>query len=196
MFLAVAAMLADAKPASTLRHTPHIQRVIVHHVTVTRRVSNSHVVEPGFNPPPSTTTTTTATTTKMPMKQILIPASAPTSPAATRSKTDRHPPVTPQRVSQSVRAVSSSSPYTPATTLSTPYTPFSLRSLSSSSNGSNLATPASAICRRRLSLSLSPEVNTNSKSLADIAENWRTRANENGIKVASGDDSQYQGKCI
>ncbi|OSX63296.1 hypothetical protein POSPLADRAFT_1073992 [Postia placenta MAD-698-R-SB12] len=128
----------------------------------------------------------------MPMKQILIPASAPTSPAATRSKTDRHPPVTPQRVSQSVRAVSSSSPYTPATTLSTPYTPFSLRSLSSSSNGSNLATPASAICRRRLSLSLSPEVNTNSKSLADIAENWRTRANENGIKVASGDDSQYQ----
>ncbi|CCM05864.1 uncharacterized protein FIBRA_08100 [Fibroporia radiculosa] len=120
-----------------------------------------------------------------------IPVSAPTSPAVTRSKTDRHPPVTPQRATQSVQYRHVSSPYTPATTLSTPYTPFSLRSLSSSSNGSNLATPASVAGRRRLSLSLSPEVNMDSTSFADIAENWRMRANENGIKVTSGDDSQY-----
>jgi hypothetical protein len=31
------------------------------------------------------------------------------------------------------------------------------------------------------------------KSLADIADNWRSRANENGIKVSfSNDDSKYQ----
>ncbi|PCH45064.1 hypothetical protein WOLCODRAFT_133474 [Wolfiporia cocos MD-104 SS10] len=125
----------------------------------------------------------------MSTRKAMIPASAPTSPAVTR-KTERHPPVTPQRASHSAQH-RFSSPYTPATTLSTPYTPFSLRSLSSSSNGSNVATPASAVGRRRLSLTLSPEVHTNSKSLADIAENWRTRANENGIKVTSSDDSQY-----
>ncbi|KAH9831159.1 uncharacterized protein C8Q71DRAFT_861894 [Rhodofomes roseus] len=124
-------------------------------------------------------------------KHPTIPASAPTTPAVTR-KTDRHGPVTPQRISYSAQVRSVTSPYSPATNLSTPYTPFSLRSVSSSSNGSNLATPASAVGRRRLSLSLSPEVNFNSKSLADIAENWRTRANENGIKVTSGDDMQYE----
>lgn len=47
-----------------------------------------------------------------------------------------------------------------------------------------------------MSLSTSPEVglyekNQNEKSLADIAHNWRNRANENGIKVASSQDSQY-----
>ena len=125
----------------------------------------------------------------------MIPASAPTTPAVTR-KTDRLIPVTPQRIAYSAQQVRSvTSPYTPGTNLSTPYSPFSLRSVSSSSNGSNLATPASSIGRRRLSLSLSPEVNFNSKSLADIAENWRTRANENGIKVTSGDDTQYEGEC-
>lgn len=43
---------------------------------------------------------------------------------------------------------------------------------------------------RRHSVSQSPEVSLSSKSkrsLADIAENWRTRANENGIKVSSED---------
>lgn len=52
-------------------------------------------------------------------------------------------------------------------------------------------TPASAHARRLSLSSLSPEVSfqgKNSKrSLADIAENWRTRANENGIRVASGE---------
>ena len=84
----------------------------------------------------------------------------------------------------------------PITTISTPYTPISLRS-APSSNGSSLATPASVSGNsRRLSLNLSPEVSfqaktTSKKSLADIADNWRTRANENGIKVESSEDSQY-----
>ncbi|KZT10477.1 uncharacterized protein LAESUDRAFT_644997 [Laetiporus sulphureus 93-53] len=129
----------------------------------------------------------------MSTRRTMIPASAPTSPTVTRSKADRrHPPVTPQRVAHSAHARQSSSPYTPMTNLSTPYTPFSLTSLSSSSNESNLPTPASETNRRRHSLSLSPEVLVHSRSLADIAENWRARANENGIKVAPSDDSQYQ----
>lgn len=146
---------------------------------------------------PSATTTSftnpTSTSTTM-TRHSLVPASAPTSPAATRSKPDRLVPSTPQRpVHPHLRQFSS--PYTPVTNVSSPYTPISLRSFSSS-NSSNLATPASANSRRRLSLSLSPEVNLNAKSLADIAENWRSRANENGIKVTSGKESQYQGECM
>ncbi|OCH93331.1 hypothetical protein OBBRIDRAFT_725078 [Obba rivulosa] len=124
-------------------------------------------------------------------KHSFVPASAPTSPVVTRSKSDRHPPVTPQRVAVHHPQRPFASPYTPATTSSTPYTPMSLRSLSSSS-ASTIATPASAVSRRRLSLSVSPEVNINAKSLADIAQNWRTRANENGIKVTSAEDSRYK----
>lgn len=132
-----------------------------------------------------------------------IPASAPTSPAITR-KSERNPPATPQRSLPRPSVRHFQSPYTPINTLSTPYTPISLRS-APSSNGSSLATPASATGNhRRLSLNLSPEVSfqaktTSKKSLADIADNWRTRANENGIKVESGDDSQYvddEGKIV
>ncbi|THH32550.1 hypothetical protein EUX98_g1634 [Antrodiella citrinella] len=116
-----------------------------------------------------------------------IPASAPTSPAVIR-KSERNPPATPQRTNQRASVRHAQSPYTPITSLSTPYTPLSLRSVSSS-NGSTLVTPASAA--RRLSLSLTPDVSfqgkSSKKSLADIAENWRTRANENGIRVTSGE---------
>ncbi|RDX54593.1 hypothetical protein OH76DRAFT_1397941 [Lentinus brumalis] len=128
-------------------------------------------------------------------KQTLIPASAPTSPIVHRNK-QNHNPMTPQRpLHHSATAQRYASPLTPATTFSTPYTPLSLRSFSS--NGSSIATPASAAMarRRNLSLSLSPEVPTHThahnRSLADIAQNWRTRANENGIKVAPGDESKY-----
>ncbi|KAI1798132.1 hypothetical protein LXA43DRAFT_876352 [Ganoderma leucocontextum] len=129
-------------------------------------------------------------------KQSLIPASAPTSPAVHRTRQGHHP-TTPQRpLHHSLSARHFVSPFTPATTLSTPYTPLSLRSFSS--NGSSLATPASAaaVRRRNLSLSLSPEVHPNAhavhnRSLADIASNWRTRANENGITVAPGDESKF-----
>ncbi|KAI0635245.1 hypothetical protein C8Q77DRAFT_1054363 [Trametes polyzona] len=130
-------------------------------------------------------------------KQSLIPASAPTSPAVHRNKQNHHPS-TPQRpLHHSASARHYTSPYTPATTLSTPYTPLSLRSFSSTA--SSIATPASAapVGRRRgLSLSLSspevPTVNNPNRSLADIAQNWRTRANENGIKVSPSDGSKFQ----
>ncbi|TCD68741.1 hypothetical protein EIP91_009887 [Steccherinum ochraceum] len=121
-----------------------------------------------------------------------IPASAPTSPAVIR-KSDRNQPATPQRTNQRASARHAQSPYTPITTISTPYTPISLRS-APSSNGSTLVTPASTHARRLSLSSLSPDTSfqgkNNKRSLADIAENWRTRANENGIRVASG-ESQF-----
>ena len=66
------------------------------------------------------------------------------------------------------------------------------------------------ILKKRLFPAGSPEVQRTAtiltdgqdKSLADIADNWRSRANENGIKVSSyraQDDSHYgddEGKCI
>ena len=122
-----------------------------------------------------------------------VPASAPTSPAVLRSKSN--PPATPQRVThRSQHRQLSSSPYTPATVYSTPYTPLSLRSFSSST-GSSLATPNSAASNRRLSFSnISPENSfraRNKKSVADATHNWRDRANENGIRVTPGEDSQF-----
>lgn len=134
-----------------------------------------------------------ATTNKYPFVVYNAPASAPTSPATTR-RGHHNPPVTPQRITRSAPRQQQHlfSPLTPATNTSTPYTPLSLRSLSS--NGSTLTTPISA-ASRRLSLN-SPEVgiqvkNQRQKSLADIAHNWRNRANENGIKVTSSGESQF-----
>lgn len=135
-----------------------------------------------------------ATTNKQPFVVYNAPASAPTSPATTR-RGHQNPPVTPQRITRSAPRQQQYlfSPLTPATNTSTPYTPLSLRSLSS--NGSTLTTPISA-ASRRLSLSHSPEVgiqvkNQRQKSLADIAHNWRNRANENGIKVTSSRGPQF-----
>ena len=134
-----------------------------------------------------------ATTNKQPFVVYNASASAPTSPATTRR--GHNPPVTPQRITRSAPRQQPYlfSPLTPATNTSTPYTPLSLRSLSS--NGSTLTTPISA-ASRRLSLNHSPEVgiqvkNQRQKSLADIAHNWRNRANENGIKVTSSRESQF-----
>lgn len=143
----------------------------------------------------------TTTTTN---KQHFAFSSAPASPTTRRSSYHGGPPpVTPQRIPRSApRAVSHyHSPQTPATNASSPYTPLSMRSFSS--NGSTLRTPVSA-ASRHMSLSSSPEVglydkSETEKSLADIAHNWRNRASENGIKVASGQDSQYgddEGKLI
>ena len=142
-----------------------------------------------------------ATTNKQPFVVYNAPASAPTSPATTRSG-HRNPPVTPQRITRSAprQQPYHFSPLTPATNTSTPYTPLSLRSISS--NGSTLTTPISA-ASRRLSLTQSPEVgiqgkSQRQKSLADIAHNWRNRANENGIRVTSSRESQFaddEGNC-
>ncbi|KAL1943938.1 hypothetical protein VTO73DRAFT_3756 [Trametes versicolor] len=130
-------------------------------------------------------------------KQSLIPASAPTSPAVHRNKQNQQP-TTPQRpLHHSASARQYTSPFSPAISFSSPYTPLSHRSFSSTA--SSLATPASAAPagrRRNLSLSLSspevPTVNNPNRSLADIAPNWRTRANENGIKVSPSGASKFQ----
>lgn len=124
----------------------------------------------------------------------LIPASAPTSPAVTRSKSDRNPPTTPQRAIHSSYIYQTTSPLS-SVTVSTPYTPQSFHSLSSS-NCSSLATPASYE-RRRLSPSFSPEANTNAnKSIADATGNWRTRTIDNGIKITSGQENQFLSKYM
>lgn len=126
----------------------------------------------------------------------LIPASAPTSPAITRlNKTERDHfrPATPQR---SVRPVKSSSrlPISPASTYSAPYTPLSLRSFPTPSS-STLTTPGSVTGSQGFPALQSPEHETSFKlaneSLADVAANWRSRANENGIKVALTSGSSF-----
>ncbi|KAI6007862.1 hypothetical protein EDC04DRAFT_2907546 [Pisolithus marmoratus] len=125
-----------------------------------------------------------------------FPASAPTSPAVTRlNKTERDHfhPATPQR---SVRPVKSSSrsPISPASTYSTPYTPLSLRSFPTPSS-STLTTPASVTASKGFPALQSPGCERPfalaNESLVDVAANWRSRANENGIKVALTSDSRF-----
>ncbi|KAF7797063.1 hypothetical protein EIP86_008255 [Pleurotus ostreatoroseus] len=120
-----------------------------------------------------------------------VPASAPTSPVLMRGKSNA--PATPQRVAhRSQHRQLNSSPYTPITAAS-PYTPLSLRSFSTTT-GSSLATPNSAASNRRLNIPVSPENSfrvKSKKSVADTTNNWRNRANENGIRVSAGEDSQY-----
>ena len=123
--------------------------------------------------------------------------SVPTSPAMTRSSKGQ--PVTPQRLPRQ-QPRSQSFYRSPLTPSASPYTPMSLRSLDSAGS-SILNTPDNIglSVRKRLAFSVvSPEVTRNTsttkdKSIADIAENWRSRANENGIKVssASQEDSSY-----
>ena len=130
--------------------------------------------------------------------------SVPSTPANTRShttslavtnsaKSDRGiaPPVTPKRIPRAHK-YHMDSPFTPVSSFSTPYTPLSFRSVLSS-NDSTLNTPGSAPRAKRLSFSMSSEVDlkTKDKSLADIAQNWRSRANENGIKVSSAPDGSH-----
>ncbi|KAF9003258.1 hypothetical protein BDQ17DRAFT_1355829 [Cyathus striatus] len=122
--------------------------------------------------------------------------SVPSSPANVRSAKGN--PVTPQRVprqhrhSQSFYGSIARSPLT-----SSPYTPLSV----ASDTSSTLITPESIHlgAKRRLGLaygspevvrSVSMHVQGKDNSLADIAENWRSRANENGIKV-SQESSQF-----
>ncbi|KAF9226306.1 hypothetical protein BS17DRAFT_765324 [Gyrodon lividus] len=122
-----------------------------------------------------------------------VPASAPTSPAAARlNRMERNfgSPVTPQRV---IRPQKSSyrSPVTPASTYSSPYTPLSLRSFSTNPS-STPTTPGSASSFKRFPTIHSPENEPiTEKTLADIAVNWRSRANENGIKVTTTEDSSF-----
>jgi hypothetical protein len=122
--------------------------------------------------------------------------SVPASPAASRS-TKTHP-LTPQRPSYNQQRPLSlyRSPVTP---LNSPYTPISLRSLNS--NGSStLTTPDNSgySTRKRLVFAGSPEIVRNGnlskdKSLADIAENWRscTGSAPSKASYANHDDSGF-----
>lgn len=131
--------------------------------------------------------------------------SVPTSPAMARSTFHKSQPVTPQRLPaqrQQHRHSSSQSFYKSPITPVSPYTPLSLRSFtSSSSGGSSTLTTPDHIGLGVKRLSFSPEVSRSAtgvtavkdQSLADIAENWRSRASENGIKVSSGNDDSHYG---
>lgn len=126
----------------------------------------------------------------------------PTSPAMARSTSHKSHPVTPQRLPgpRQHRYSSSQSHYKSPVTPASPYTPLSLRSFSSSVSGdsSTLTTP-DHIGISKNHIPFSPEVarlatgpQGKDQSLADIAQNWRSRASENGIKVSSvNEDSQY-----
>ena len=115
------------------------------------------------------------------------------------SRSTKAQPVTPQRLPRH-QPRSHSFYRSPLTPSASPYTPMSLRSLDSTGS-STLTTPENigSGVKKRLAFSAgSPSVVRNvsvgpDRSLADIAENWRTRANENGIKVSniSQEDSHY-----
>ena len=123
--------------------------------------------------------------------------SVPTSPAMVRSTSQRAQPVTPQRLQgqrPQHRYSSSQSFYRSPTTPSSPYTPLSLRSFASSGSGgsSTLTTPDHPRGVNVKRPFVSPGVARGTSggiekdhSLADLAENWRSRASENGIKVSS-----------
>jgi len=119
--------------------------------------------------------------------------SVPTSPAVSRSSKDH--PVTPQRALRQQYRHSQSfcrSPLTP----STPYTPLSLP-FTDSNNSSILTTPDNSglsLRKRTGFISGSPELsrarNAHNKAAADVADSWRSRASENGIRVSSCDQNQ------
>ncbi|KAG5644366.1 hypothetical protein DXG03_008663, partial [Asterophora parasitica] len=120
-----------------------------------------------------------------------------------RSMSHKSQPVTPQRLPAQRphhRYSSSQSFYRSPITPASPYTPLSLRSFTSSASGasSTLTTPDHlGLGVKRLSFS--PDVvgaatgaGGIDSSLAVIADNWRSRASENGIKVSSiNDDSHF-----
>jgi len=110
--------------------------------------------------------------------------SVPTSPAATRL--NKGQPVTPQRLPRQQGRSQSfyRSPLTPATS---PYSPLSLRS-ADSTDSSILTTPENShlSLRKRPVYSVDHGRSVNAsrdKSLADVADNWRSRANENDVKA-------------
>ncbi|KAF9447674.1 hypothetical protein P691DRAFT_760555 [Macrolepiota fuliginosa MF-IS2] len=128
-----------------------------------------------------------------PLQPAFHSYSVPTSPAV--SRLSKHSPVTPQRAPRQQHRHTQSfyrSPITP----STPYTPLSLHS-SDSNNSSTLTTPdnLSLNLKKRITfVSGSPEISrapngSQEKSIADVADNWRSRANENGIRVSSTDQN-------
>jgi hypothetical protein len=127
-----------------------------------------------------------------------IPASAPVSPLAHRVRSTsaghRPSPVTPQRFTRGFKLYENpSSPITPGGHLTSPHTPLTARSYGSS-DGSMLETPPSVSNNRRLNVKLSLQniaKENRDRSVADLTENWRFRAKENGIKVSSGTEDPH-----
>lgn len=126
--------------------------------------------------------------------------SVPTSPVMARSTSHKSQPVTPQRLphSRAHRYSASQSLYRSPVTPASPYTPLSLRSFASSgSGGSSTLTTPDQIALGVKHLSFSPDTSRaaagKDQSLADIADNWRSRASENGIKVSSVNDDAHFG---
>ena len=110
--------------------------------------------------------------------------SVPTSPAT--SRLTKGQPVTPQRLPRQQGRSQSfyRSPLTPATS---PYSPLSLRS-ADSTDSSILTTPENShlSLRKRPVYSVDHGRSANvsrDKSLADVADNWRSRTNENDVKT-------------
>lgn len=105
------------------------------------------------------------------------------SPRA-RKSSERRPlaPVTPQRMNRLPKQMRTpSTPLTPSysSVVSSPFTPIT----NVYSSASSVASPNSSASTK---VDFSPDIlKSKSKSIADTANNWRTRAKENGIKVAS-----------
>ncbi|KAH0830181.1 hypothetical protein J3R83DRAFT_1535 [Lanmaoa asiatica] len=102
-------------------------------------------------------------------------------------------PVTPQRVIHPQKTLYWS-PATPASNTSMPYTPLSLHSFSTNSS-STINTPDSVASFKRFPVVHSPEYVATAQladeSWANIAANWRSRTDENGIKVTTAEDSSF-----
>ena len=108
-----------------------------------------------------------------------VPASPKTKKASERRALA---PVTPQRINRLPKQTRTpSTPLTPSysSIVSSPFTPIT----NVYSSASSVASPNSSASTK---VDFSPDiVKSKAKSLAESTNNWRTRAKENGIKVAS-----------
>lgn len=133
---------------------------------------------------------------------LVMSYSVPTSPAVSRST--KAQPLTPQRPLQKHQQRSQSLYRSPLTPSASPYTPISLRSVDTTGS-STLTTPDNSGLgsRKRLVFAASPEVVRNGsvtkdRSLADIAENWRSRESPNQVKTSyasNGDPGYVMDEC-
>ena len=127
-------------------------------------------------------------TAMSPLQPAFHSYSVPTSPAVSRSS--KNHPVTPQRAPRQQHRHTQSfyrSPITP----STPYTPLSLRT-SDSNNSSVITTPDNLNFNLKKRISFAPVSPVANASEGNIASSWRSRANENGIRVSGTNQSVHK----
>ncbi|TFY80578.1 hypothetical protein EWM64_g3434 [Hericium alpestre] len=149
-------------------------------------------------PMPTATTNNTPNPTKPAFHLPPIPASAPVTPAyhVRPADTEDIPPATPQRLPRAHASNYYRSPITPASAST-----FSPLSRSSWSPGSSALNTPGSLAQIPFPLALSPEGNINAFASPDASdkrdnsgstEDWRSRASENGIRVAAGcEDTSY-----